>query len=47
MISIGCLPEAPGGDTINPPKSFDEVDKEARLGHELYVKSHNDYYVGE
>lgn len=41
------IKEAPGGDTINPPKTFDEVDTEARLGHELYVKSHNDYYVGE
>ncbi|XP_066484736.1 EF-hand domain-containing family member B [Tiliqua scincoides] len=46
-FGVTTIREAPGGETINPPKTFDEVDKEARLGHELYVKSHNDYYVGE
>ncbi|KAJ6666513.1 hypothetical protein lerEdw1_020236, partial [Lerista edwardsae] len=46
-FGVTTIREAPGGETINPPKSFDEVDKESRLGHELYVKSHNDYYVGE
>ncbi|KFV82065.1 EF-hand domain-containing family member B, partial [Struthio camelus australis] len=36
-----------GGELINPPKTFEEVDKEAREGHDLYVVSHGDYYVGE
>ncbi|XP_062423603.1 EF-hand domain-containing family member B [Rhea pennata] len=36
-----------GGELINPPKTFEEVDKEAREGHDLYIISHNDYYVGE
>ncbi|NWR57121.1 EFHB protein, partial [Bucorvus abyssinicus] len=35
------------GELINPPKTFEEVDKEAREGHDLYVVSHNDYFVGE
>uniref|UniRef100_A0A8C2TP58 EF-hand domain family member B n=1 Tax=Coturnix japonica TaxID=93934 RepID=A0A8C2TP58_COTJA len=35
------------GVLINPPKTFAEVDKEAREGHDLYVVSHNDYYCGE
>ncbi|NXF39721.1 EFHB protein, partial [Nyctibius bracteatus] len=35
------------GELINPPKTFEEVDKEAREGHDLYIVSHNDYYVGE
>uniref|UniRef100_A0A8D2MXV0 Uncharacterized protein n=1 Tax=Zonotrichia albicollis TaxID=44394 RepID=A0A8D2MXV0_ZONAL len=35
------------GELVNPPKTFEEVDKEAREGHDLYVLSHEDYYVGE
>ncbi|NXH21121.1 EFHB protein, partial [Bucco capensis] len=35
------------GELINPPKTFEEVNKEAREGHDLYIVSHNDYYVGE
>ncbi|XP_049654862.1 EF-hand domain-containing family member B [Accipiter gentilis] len=35
------------GELINPPKTFEEVDKEAREGHDLYIVSHSDYYVGE
>ncbi|XP_053120115.1 EF-hand domain-containing family member B isoform X2 [Hemicordylus capensis] len=46
-FGITTLREGPGGDVINPRKTFDEVDKEAQEGHELYIKSHNDYYVGE
>uniref|UniRef100_A0A8C0EQ22 EF-hand domain-containing protein n=1 Tax=Bubo bubo TaxID=30461 RepID=A0A8C0EQ22_BUBBB len=37
----------PAGEIINPPKTSEEVDKEAREGHDLYIVSHNDYYVGE
>ncbi|NWJ10505.1 EFHB protein, partial [Crypturellus undulatus] len=36
-----------GGELINPPRTYEEVDKQARQGHDLYIKSHNDYYVGE
>ncbi|NXA40103.1 EFHB protein, partial [Eudromia elegans] len=36
-----------GGELINPLKTFEEVDKQARQGHDLYIMSHNDYYVGE
>ncbi|EHB03849.1 EF-hand domain-containing family member B [Heterocephalus glaber] len=34
-------------DVVNPPKPSDEVFKEGDKGHDLYVVSHNDYYVGE
>uniref|UniRef100_A0A8D0G8J2 EF-hand domain family member B n=1 Tax=Sphenodon punctatus TaxID=8508 RepID=A0A8D0G8J2_SPHPU len=34
-------------EVINPPKTFEEVDKEAREGHKLYVVTHNDYNVAE
>ncbi|KAF0870795.1 EF-hand domain-containing family member B isoform X2 [Crocuta crocuta] len=32
---------------VNPPKPYEEVFKEGKEGHDLYVVSHNDYYVGE
>ncbi|KAM9308164.1 EF-hand domain-containing family member B [Gastrophryne carolinensis] len=35
------------GTIINPCKSMQEVEEEARKGHELYVVTHNDYDVGE
>ncbi|KAM6177384.1 EF-hand domain-containing family member B [Erethizon dorsatum] len=34
-------------DVVNPPKSCDEVFREGKEGHDLYVVSHNDYYAGE
>ncbi|XP_045394094.1 EF-hand domain-containing family member B [Lemur catta] len=34
-------------DVVNPPKPYEEVFKEGKEGHDLYVVSHNDYYVGE
>ncbi|XP_050794385.1 EF-hand domain-containing family member B isoform X1 [Gopherus flavomarginatus] len=39
--------DTPGGELINPPKTFEVVDNEAKEGHELYVVTHNDYNVGE
>ncbi|PKU48434.1 ef-hand domain-containing family member b [Limosa lapponica baueri] len=33
------------GELINPPKTFEEVDKDSREGHDLYIVSHNDYFV--
>lgn len=49
MISLpfGWFSEGPGGEVINPPKTFDEVQRETEQGHELYVVTHNDYYVGK
>ncbi|KFP78324.1 EF-hand domain-containing family member B, partial [Apaloderma vittatum] len=41
------IKDVPAGELINPPKTFEQVDKEAREGHGLYVVSHYDYYVGE
>ena len=35
------------GGLINPNKTFADVEKESALGHELYVKSHADFNVGE
>ncbi|NXU73173.1 EFHB protein, partial [Oreotrochilus melanogaster] len=46
-FGIKVIPDIPAGELINPPKSFDKVDEEAREGHDLYVVSHNDYYAGE
>ncbi|XP_034257740.1 EF-hand domain-containing family member B isoform X2 [Pantherophis guttatus] len=39
--------EISAADIVNPRKTFDEVQKEAQEGHDLYVSTHNDYYVGE
>ena len=35
------------GGLINPNKTYADVDKESGLGHELYVRSHADFNVGE
>ncbi|XP_012660236.1 EF-hand domain-containing family member B [Otolemur garnettii] len=42
-----CLRELSAKEVVNPPKAFEEVFKEGKEGHDLYVVSHNDYYVGE
>nr|XP_036852191.1 EF-hand domain-containing family member B [Manis javanica] len=34
-------------DVVNPLKPYEEVFKEGQEGHDLYIVSHNDYYVGE
>uniref|UniRef100_A0A8D0C6I3 EF-hand domain family member B n=1 Tax=Salvator merianae TaxID=96440 RepID=A0A8D0C6I3_SALMN len=47
QFGVTTLREGPGGEVINPPKTFDEVQKEAEQGHDLYTVTHNDYYVGE
>ncbi|XP_042657616.1 EF-hand domain-containing family member B isoform X3 [Tyto alba] len=41
------IQDVSAGEIINPPKTYEEVDKEAREGHDLYIVSHNDYHVGE
>lgn len=35
------------GGLINPNKTFADVEKESALGHELYVRSHDDFNPGE
>ncbi|XP_077347528.1 EF-hand domain-containing family member B [Lithobates pipiens] len=35
------------GVLINPSKSKQDIEEEARKGHEIYVVTHNDYDVGE
>ncbi|XP_051577821.1 EF-hand domain-containing family member B [Myxocyprinus asiaticus] len=35
------------GEVINPPKTAHEVEKEANEGHQLYIRSHGSYFVGE
>ncbi|NXD21995.1 EFHB protein, partial [Spelaeornis formosus] len=44
-FGIKVFKDLTAGELVNPPKSFEEVDKEAREGHDLYVLSHEDYYV--
>ncbi|NXG40568.1 EFHB protein, partial [Psilopogon haemacephalus] len=43
-FGIKVIQDISAGELINPPKTFEEVDKEAREGHDLYIVSHNDYY---
>ncbi|KAM5232220.1 EF-hand domain-containing family member B isoform 2-T2 [Hipposideros larvatus] len=42
-----AIREISAGDVVNPPKTYEEVFKEGKEGHDLYIVSHNDYYVGE
>ncbi|NXQ57402.1 EFHB protein, partial [Anthoscopus minutus] len=46
-FGIKVFKDLTAGELVNPPKTFEEVDKEAREAHDLYVLSHGDYYVGE
>ncbi|NWV32177.1 EFHB protein, partial [Grantiella picta] len=46
-FGIKIIKDLSAGEVVNPPKTFEEVDKEAREAHDLYVLSHEDYYVGE
>ncbi|NXF00812.1 EFHB protein, partial [Smithornis capensis] len=46
-FGIKILKDVSAGEIVNPPKTFEEVDKEAREGHDLYIVSHEDYDVGE
>ncbi|XP_076413643.1 EF-hand domain-containing family member B [Peromyscus maniculatus bairdii] len=39
--------ELSASDTVNPPKSFEDVIKEGQEGHDLYIVSHHDYFAGE
>ncbi|NXC92543.1 EFHB protein, partial [Certhia familiaris] len=46
-FGIKVFKDLTAGELVNPPKTFEEVDKEARVGHDMYVLSHEDYYAGE
>ncbi|NXK91422.1 EFHB protein, partial [Formicarius rufipectus] len=46
-FGIKYIKDISAGLLVNPPKTFEEVDREAREGHDLYVVSHEDYDVGE
>uniref|UniRef100_A0A667X6Z5 EF-hand domain family, member B n=1 Tax=Myripristis murdjan TaxID=586833 RepID=A0A667X6Z5_9TELE len=34
-------------EVVNPPKTTEEVEREAQEGHQAYIRSHNAYFVGE
>ncbi|NWI89095.1 EFHB protein, partial [Pitta sordida] len=46
-FGIKVVKDVSAGEIVNPPKTFEEVGKEAREGHDLYIVSHEDYDVGE
>ncbi|KAG5856661.1 EF-hand domain-containing family member B [Anguilla anguilla] len=35
------------GEMVNPPKTAEQVEKESQEGHQLYIRSHDSYFVGE
>ena len=44
------IPFCPGLDVreiINPSKTAEELEREAEVGHEAYIRSHNAYFVGK
>ncbi|XP_030743523.1 EF-hand domain-containing family member B [Echinops telfairi] len=46
-FGTSVIRELSAKEVVNPPKSYKEVLNDGKEGHELYVVSHNDYYVGE
>uniref|UniRef100_A0A8C1CPR6 EF-hand domain family, member B n=1 Tax=Cyprinus carpio carpio TaxID=630221 RepID=A0A8C1CPR6_CYPCA len=46
-FGVTALQLSNGGEIINPPKTAHQVKKEADEGHQLYVRSHGSYFVGE
>ncbi|XP_050988015.1 LOW QUALITY PROTEIN: EF-hand domain-containing family member B [Labeo rohita] len=46
-FGVATLQLSNGGEIINPPKTAHQVKKEAVEGHQLYVRSHGSYFVGE
>lgn len=47
LISLIIPLELSARDVVNPLKPYEEVFKEGQEGHDLYIVSHNDYYVGK
>ncbi|XP_016319830.1 EF-hand domain-containing family member B [Sinocyclocheilus anshuiensis] len=46
-FGVTALQLSNGGQIINPPKTAHQVKKEADEGHQLYIRSHGSYFVGE
>ncbi|XP_076868516.1 EF-hand domain-containing family member B isoform X2 [Brachyhypopomus gauderio] len=46
-FGVKSLLPSNGGEIINPPKSVEQVEKEALEAHKNYVVSHNSYFAGE
>ncbi|NXU43943.1 EFHB protein, partial [Drymodes brunneopygia] len=46
-FGIKIVKDLTAGELVNPPKTSEEVDKEARERRDLYVLSHEHYDVGE
>ncbi|XP_069504984.1 EF-hand domain-containing family member B isoform X2 [Ambystoma mexicanum] len=48
-MTFGCQLERGESvrEVVNPSKTFREVNEDARVGHELYIITHNDYNPGE
>uniref|UniRef100_A0A673GL21 EF-hand domain-containing protein n=1 Tax=Sinocyclocheilus rhinocerous TaxID=307959 RepID=A0A673GL21_9TELE len=46
-FGVTALQLSNGGEIINPPKTAHQVKKEADEGHQLYIRSHGSYFVGE
>ncbi|XP_007530090.2 EF-hand domain-containing family member B [Erinaceus europaeus] len=46
-FGTASIREMSAREVVNPPKSFKEVFKEGKEGHDLYIVSHNDHYPGE
>lgn len=47
LISFILSSEMSARDMVNPPKPYKEVFEAAQAGHDLYIVSHNDYFVGK
>ncbi|XP_060756951.1 EF-hand domain-containing family member B [Neoarius graeffei] len=46
-FGVKSLYSVNAGETINPPKTAEQVEQEAQDGHEKYIRSHSSYFVGE
>lgn len=47
LTSFILSSEMSARDMVNPPKPYKEVFEAAQAGHDLYIVSHNDYFVGK
>ncbi|XDV39555.1 hypothetical protein PO909_008782 [Leuciscus waleckii] len=47
VFGVTTLQVSNAGEVINPPKTAQQVEKEADEGHRLYIRSHGSYLVGQ
>ncbi|XP_034029523.1 EF-hand domain-containing family member B [Thalassophryne amazonica] len=47
VFGVKTIQDLNAHELINPSKTAEEVEREAQEGHEAYVRSHNNYFVGE